>query len=106
MTLGQDPAIEELVLVRGTDWTWGWDTTEGTEFEAGTELHVTIREPDDTVVTYHAAMTSTSARFKIEAEVADLIPDKSKFTLTFQLPTTPTTEIPYFVGKVKRKDYA
>lgn len=100
-----------IVLSKGNDWvatfvprdeagnplpSFGWPD--------GTTARIVLGPLEDPLLTVAGVVSAGEVRFRIESTEADLIPADTEVRGRVQYPTTPTTELPWWKGKVKRDD--
>lgn len=102
--LGYDPSSRTLVLSKGADFLHTVALADGAVFPDGTTARIALLDTTEKVLdTWTAVVTTTEAKFVIQAELADAIPAGAKYRLYVAYPTTPTTEYLWFYGAVRRK---
>lgn len=97
--IGVTPPKAPLILPTGGDFVWSFQWKDG-NYPAGSELTFLVGNDEDE---WPFVIDEDMATIKIEAEVADLIPDGAPHKLRYRdTATTPATDSILLIGQVKR----
>lgn len=100
MGLGWKPSFDALNLTTGADWIFERTNSAGPFLPATTAEIVWA-----TGQTWAATISANKISWRVESTVADLIPNKTKFTIWIRYPngnTSTTDDYPWIVGCAQR----
>lgn len=104
--LGYTPTKKALILSAGADFVHVINAPAGSTIPTGTTARIAFYASSDTTAPEIASWTGVVAtdriEWRIESAQADLIENRSKFRLYVTYPETPTWEVLWFIGDVKR----
>ena len=109
--IGPSYQRRNIVLSAGNDWiaTFTPQDRRGDPLPAfgwpdGTRAVLLFGPHGDPIRTIEGVVEPDSVRFRLESEVADTIGADTEVRVRIVLPGEPTTELPWWKGKVKRDD--
>ncbi|GAB4588726.1 LtfC-like domain-containing protein [Nocardia sp. IFM 10818] len=107
MAIGREVERDVLILTLEADFDYTLKLPPDRTFPPGTAVRLKLYPPGEkntksTIAVWDAQVAPTHARWVVESEQADLIPDRAHFRIYVSYPESPTREHPWFVGDVRR----
>lgn len=105
---GHVPVKEALVLTLGADFVHKYQR-QATDpvIPVGTTARIelyTSADTTDTIAVWNAVLVDDPVvHFRIESDLADLIPNRAHYRLYIKFPDTPTLDMCWMYGDVSRK---
>lgn len=101
---GSEPLAQDMFLVRGQDFTQIIDAPTNYTFPSGTKVYYQFVDADGTqIAQWDGQVAPSLAEFRVESNQSDLIPVGTKVYLYISDAGSPSLDLCWTVGKVKRK---
>lgn len=107
--IGHEPLTEKITLTLGADFTHRINADPGDVIPPGSTARICFYPPGrtDTLVPLaewaHTTITDRYVYWRVESELADLIPKRAHFRVYINYPDNPTLNHCWYVGDVTRK---